>query len=502
MSVVFNAGQSKARDQIDEFLAQSVDKYFYLFGYAGTGKTFIISRITNDLIRQNKIQHVYICAPTHKALNVLESYFKSNFSLDDEITLLPKMTFMTIHKLLEFKPVISNETGSKIFTSTKESKFLKNISNKLIIIDECSMISADMVKQINKHTELYPLKVIFMGDDAQLPPVSEPQSLIFGTVPKKYPYHVVLDEVMRTKSSDIKTVSRIVRQWKLTDKIETMINTLLPIHNKRIPNKTFRLYHKKNNYIDTSWFKKFVSVIESKKTPPIILTWTNSMSDSYNRIIRQHIHQTTDLDNYMPGDYVMFNNFYSTPDLNVFYTSDMIKIIQTKTEKKKLFDWNTLKLEKSKNKTEIAYNSLLRKLSNFESEFAVDTFVAERIHSDFIDPKLGPKKKTVCTINRADLVSYKSLLSDIQEHLEFFFKKYQSEKISSKLWTAFHKNLIDPFAELTFGYSTTIHKSQGSSFSFVFVDVEDVSKNHNQSEMQKALYTAITRASDELCFLI
>ncbi len=135
---------------------------FYLFGFAGTGKTFLISRIVIDLILENKIDHVYVCAPTHKALNVIESYFRSSIDNDPQSALNKSISFMTIHKLLEFKPIIKADDGSKIFKSSQESKFLKKLEDKLIIIDECSMISKDMVTEIDKYINLYPVKIIFM----------------------------------------------------------------------------------------------------------------------------------------------------------------------------------------------------------------------------------------------------------------------------------------------------------------------------------------------------
>src|SRR6056297_2758543 len=139
--------QKLSVQKINEFIENDKDfKEFYLLGYAGTGKTFLISYIMNKLLKSNIISDIYVCAPTHKALNVIESYFKSNLKNlnDNEST---KIKFITIHKLLEFKPVISNDNGIKIFKSDKESKFLKQAENKLIIIDECSMISLDMVKE-------------------------------------------------------------------------------------------------------------------------------------------------------------------------------------------------------------------------------------------------------------------------------------------------------------------------------------------------------------------
>ena len=226
MGVTLNDKQKIAVKKIDQFLSQSAEKMFYLLGYAGTGKTFLMGQIIKGLLATKRINYFYVCAPTHTALNVIESSLKSNLSVTEQVEFITNINFMTIHKLLEFRPVIATEDGSKVFKSTRESKFLKQLEDKLIVIDECSMISAEMMITLKKYTDMYPIKIIFMGDRKQLPPVHEVESQIFMSIPKKYDYYVLLDEIMRTKSPEIKNVCKIIRDWNQTDNI---LKTLLPI---------------------------------------------------------------------------------------------------------------------------------------------------------------------------------------------------------------------------------------------------------------------------------
>jgi hypothetical protein len=498
MELNLNEKQKLAVDKIIDFVSQDNEKMFYLMGYAGTGKTFLIGKVIKDLLLGNKMDHIFVCAPTHKALKVIESYLKSNLNPVEQINFLSKLSFMTIHKLLEFKPIIIAEDGSKVFKSTKESKFLKQMEDKLIVIDECSMISKEMVSELKKYTELYPIKVIFLGDRKQLPPVGESESLIFTNIPKNYKYHILLDEIMRTKFPDIKEVCTIIRNWNKKDTLATL---LLPIHNKKTSTKTFKLYHKKPNHMETTWFKNFIKKIDSGDIP-IILTWKNYTSDKYNEIVRKYVHKSADLNNYVVGDYAMFNNYYtSSDDGTSFYTSDMIKILEITVEEKILFDWDKLLVEKPKTIVDKAFNTMVKKISEQKNNFRIDTFTVERIHSD-VTSVIHGKTHLVQTVHRDDLETYRSVLKHIQEHIEFFFKKYKSEQLTSKLWDIFHKKLIDPYAEINFGYSITVYKSQGSTFGTVLVDVDDINDVRNVDELQKALYTAAGRASEELGFLI
>jgi exodeoxyribonuclease-5 len=54
------------------------------------------------------------------------------------------------------------------------------------------------------------------------------------------------------------------------------------------------------------------------------------------------------------------------------------------------------------------------------------------------------------------------------------------------------------FHEVDYAYSLTIHKSQGSTFQDVFVDVRSMSANRNVVERNQLCYVAFTRAAKRL----
>ena len=302
---------------------------------------------------------------------------------------------------------------------------------------------------------------------------------------------------MRTNSPDIKDVWTVIRNWNQKDSLAKL---LLPIHSRKNSKKTFCLYHKKSNITEATWFKHFVSKIENGKIP-IILTWKNSTADAYNKIIRKHVHKINDLNNYVVGDYAMFNNFYLSPeDGTSFYTANMIKILEIKNEQRLLFDWTSLLIDEPKTAIDKAYNLLVKKLSKQKNQFDIDIFTVER-KQNIMQPS-PDRTYIVQTIHRDDSDTYKEYIETTQEHIEVFFKRYKSKTHTNKLWDAYHKKLKDPYAILSFGYSITTHKSQGSTFNDVYVDVDDISQNPDLNEMQHCLYTSATRASEYLGFLL
>lgn len=127
--------------------------YFVLGGYAGTGKTTILSKIRDAI----DVKKVWFCCFTGKATLRLKETF-SNFKPLDECT--------TIHKML-YRPV-TDSTG-KIIDWEINKGFSNRTKPNLIVVDEASMIPN---KIFNDLLDL-DIPIIFVGDHFQLPPVGD-----------------------------------------------------------------------------------------------------------------------------------------------------------------------------------------------------------------------------------------------------------------------------------------------------------------------------------------
>jgi len=142
--------------------------YFFLTGSAGTGKTFMISQIV-ELLKQRRKNYI-LMAPTGVAAENIGG--------------------KTIHSALRIKDTLNNRQ-SLAMHDQKLRQELKKI--KIIIIDEVSMVSKDLLSFIsdlfaklhNKPIEFGGIPVLLIGDLAQLPPVKGTQ-VFFSPVWKSF----------------------------------------------------------------------------------------------------------------------------------------------------------------------------------------------------------------------------------------------------------------------------------------------------------------------------
>jgi exodeoxyribonuclease-5 len=124
-----------------------------LTGFAGTGKSTTIATVIKHL--SHKL--ITIATPTHKAAAVLSAMLETNGIVS------PNVKVTTIHKALGKRP---QRQGGGTMTFSRPTKEIYGI----LIIDECSMIDAELFQDINEAAPS--ASIVYVGDPAQLPPTS------------------------------------------------------------------------------------------------------------------------------------------------------------------------------------------------------------------------------------------------------------------------------------------------------------------------------------------
>lgn len=557
--IVFTADQKSAISEIFDFIPDFTKNVYGLYGYAGTGKTTIIVEMLAYLIENKLIKSVAFTAPTNKAVDVIKSKFRSyvsrlhnvffekelengfNFdeSLDKLMEIGIKIDFITIHKLLKFE-LDYGPDGSVTFVRNAGESLIQDY--EIVIVDECSMIPLKLIENIfhelrHKSQRSYDNykkipKFIFCGDPAQLPPVGENTSIIFLKNEKDFGFDnndnkyknlinsiinmnsITLKKVMRSNLDSVTNVCYQIRLWTL-GKIK------IPVLHKYIGNGVYAYQYNNEKKTTTEWFKKCLSYYKNNNICNIILTWTNKQTFEYNTAIRRKLFGKEKLETFEVGDVLMLNDFYNLDngqtdllESNKFNTSEQIKIIKLEIVNKKVNDFPTelnkkaLKLQNSKiyashykqavesiNKLTKIYKCWkmrVKRISDMETgndNLALIYVVHES------NKKLWASENEIMT----------SIIKNLRNNLITKFRQKTAtidSNVIKPLWIILHKNMINPFANVNYGYAVTCHKAQGSNFYNVFVDIDDIIKNNKSDEKKKCVYTALTRASNELHILI
>jgi hypothetical protein len=490
-----------------------------------------------------------------KRLINLQNNESNNLSYDELLDILKtkniKVDFITLHKLLNYTNDYDNN-GEKIFFKNKKSNINKY---DLVIIDECSMISYTMMdsifEEINNKQKVP--KIILTGDICQLPPVNEKKSIIFLNLynniklkniltyndvnkyitTKNINYddfinnlekkllnidYYLLTDVVRTKNKNIVNLCYNIREW-----IENIIKC--PIIQNYVGNGVY-VYKNDGDKNKSLWFNKYIEYYNSNNTSNIILTWTNKQCEYYNNHIRKEIFKNKKtINKYEIGDILILNDFYVLDELqqnniqdknkdksNIFYTSEQIKIINLEEKNKKsvLFSCNSDEkiYEKIDKKIINKFIKFINNINNYLSK----EYMCWKMHVNKINELSDNNNLYIIYVihdscskilenNKLkvleDIKKLKKELNNMSE-----FTSLIEDIIFKQLWKDYNKIFIEPFANVNIGSCITCHKAQASTYSNVFIDSDDILNNKNSEEAKRCIYTALSRASNEIHILI
>lgn len=406
-------------------------------GSAGTGKTFLVNELILRLILSSKQKEIYCTAPTNKAVKVLS----------EKVDAYDNVSFLTTHSALKMKRSISR--SGKVSFKPNNSTFrgqrpLDNVS--ILIVDEASMLNTAMITEIKNSSR--GCKVIYLGDNKQINPVGESTSPIFLT---DYP---------------VVTLTEIIRQSESNPIIELSMD--LSILNRKESKK-----NDTGGYIYTDDQQKIIQTLAAANGTNELkfLAYTNRTVDAVNRLVRTHLYGVPA--KIELGENLIFNSPYD----DIYHTSQEIKVEDVLVREKKFgYVYNTRGDQKY---IKLKYYSINPyKSTNF----------------DF------PNKDTWDTGKKEDVISDNILV--IHEDSEELLKETLKDivdlvKEGSTTWPEYYK-FLEGFADLKYSHALTVHKSQGSTYEKVIIDVTDINSNRDKDERKRLLYTAITRASDLL----
>lgn len=192
-SLILDPSQKAAIGNIKEWFREGDSLIFVLSGRAGTGKSTIISEVIKELrLREDEVRYL---APTGKAVSVLRSKgidkaitihkfiyrfngsaYKEQEKLKNKSEIVNLCSDGNYHEARAILDNIEESKRSKkrpkLFFASRKVSGLSNL--KLLVVDEASMINDEEIDDITN----LGIKTIFVGDNAQLPPVEGTNSIM------------------------------------------------------------------------------------------------------------------------------------------------------------------------------------------------------------------------------------------------------------------------------------------------------------------------------------
>ena len=426
---------------LETFLADKAASEMFLTGPAGTGKT-TETRYLVEYLQANNIPYV-VCAFTHKACGILASKLPEGAHID------------TLHKYLKKRPGL-NTHATKVKQLDISIKGGASDRPTIVIVDEFSMVGEQdyldlMEMQDSEEGTLATIKTLYVGDVYQLPPVGDLQ-----TINPKKPYWLRLQVVHRTSHNDLlNAMTRIVQMIEGAE--------LVPLGSSEH-------FLRGQDIVQ----KYLASLTDSKK----ILAWTNQAVEELNAAVEGRslpylgctVHCSTLQTTFtFDGEPLAWEIQAITTQTGSLQKGSKFKTLEYLLTQKEI-DFCQVKDVEGKLIT-LAYvfgtdthKNLLKSLS------LAATKANQAIHKEFPDtsPAIWAK------------ANYDHKLA----------------KVRSRAW----RKLIavrDNVVCLDFNHAMTVHKSQGSTYSEIYLDIRDLAKCLDMDKILylRLAYVAISRAA-------
>ena len=458
-----NVDQTNAINAIKEFFDNSKDTSFLLQGRGGTGKTTIINKAISEL--GFRPDTVVFSAYSNKAVKVLIS---ANSTTNSK-----KSGHYTTAQLLKLKDVSS--TRDPVFKPDPygTERIVRGVN--VVVIDEASMLPKGQQATLEAKAKSVGAKIIYMGDNVQLPPVNEYIDGVLTTEAKVFEDHrksgnmAELKERMRQKAeSPILPITDIVADAVINEK---------PINTVTFEGKTKLKDNEGVEYVNQiDWkVKTLDSFMEDYNTDPEGTRYihynksshdktTTKVEDIRFRLFGDKIdkHENT----FLKGEQVILDSGFTVknpdnPKESVHLTAMTEFTVITSTFTKK---------------AEVKYDQLVKNRGKVERTAIIDTF-------DVLVRENGTKLEYTIQVPA--------------EPIQPIYDALQKE------YGVFQKGFQAAMGKLEYAYIINSHKSQGSSYTNVYVDVGNIlgNKSADEDTRLKSLYVATSRPRKKLVLI-
>jgi ATP-dependent exoDNAse (exonuclease V) alpha subunit len=439
--IKLTCGQEKALDVLTRFCTENEEGSMVISGYSGTGKTYVTKALIESIVNAANLKNQILDTANRPRIRIPTIQLAATTNKAAEaLSLATSMIAVTIHSYLGIRVKTKFNKGGKATTETSQPSKLAGCD--ILIIDEASFIDNDLLEKIEKSTKK--VKVIYIGDPAQLAPINCEETPVFTQGFDT----VFLTEIVRQEPGN----QIIIASKSFRDAAKGKVyEPFQPDMNKVV--------HLNSTDFNTEMLKEFIRPDFTERDAKV-LAWTNKMVKTYNAIIKEKITGDHML---KAGDYAVCNNYFSTQNTrNPFHNAEF--------------------------GTEFSYSSTI----TIPTDTTIRIMEVIPVRYTYSTISGTPKINLLqYRIESKGNIGYAYACND--PRLDLVRKAFAKKNDTSKL-----KQLEDWLIDLRPLYACTINKSQGSTYNRVFLDLNDVDKCRNKNQVHRMLYVGFSRASEQV----
>lgn len=405
-------------------------------------------------------------APTHKAVKEMK-----RVGPDD-------IAYSTVHSLLGLKENIDEKTGARSFVPSKDPAELRIDSFDIVIVDEVSMLSAELFKILYGHIrERDELRIIFMGDPVQIPPVKELDSLALLHAEKYHIKPLTLNTIVRQAQGNpilnYATALRGIYKNGYTspaDYTGSNESGKLQVMNR----------HDNLDTVLSTYFNDPEFVLDANFMK--VIAWTNATVIYFNNRIRTLMYGERAKEHLLEGEKLVMDSPYVTSGKKTLQTNEevIVRKVQVKEDSYSYAVW------------ESEHNSTPN-LNHYST-----TLKVYQTDVEYEDSYFNKHMARITILHPESQRSYQNILNMLLTSAKELPYGHHDKKSSWKRYYDMMKN----FAYVKYNYAITAHKSQGSTYQNCMVLEYDINANPRIEEKNRIKYVAATRARKNLYIIV
>lgn len=510
LSILFDDSNAKVNWQKVAAASSYLSDFSVICGGPGTGKTTTVLKLLMLLLAKDPDEHkqILLCAPTGKAATRMVESIEGQLQKGSDFLKTFKLLCDDNHvqesqKLLDMIPKTATTVHKCIKVIPHKEKPVYNESNPLpcdiLVVDEVSMISlslfAKLIKAIGPNT-----KVILLGDKDQL--FSVEPGTVFSDLCSVLNQKNPISKAKLKLLSEITSYSEdsLLQKNGLGYNISENVSMLVESHRFKSTSKLGLLATRVNQITEDNknevdhWYKDANLITENKsdkelfdKDAEVCSIFINDKSRVGLRSMSSRIS-------------IESQKFLSAKDEFLSYLSELNFIVKNENVAKIAFDrLNHYRILCANRNGPLGTVEINKKVNSDVQTFLKKSKLNFRYDpEDFYPGKviLITKNDSFLNVDNGDVgfVAFSTEDDKAENRLKVFFPPKDGSLKQDKLYGSIRVISPERLGDYESGFAMTIHKSQGSEYSYVCMVL---CATYNPVLTKELIYTGLTRAKSK-----